>query len=507
MARVTVIGLGPGGWEQLTLEAQQALSEAKEIYLRTRRHPVVAQFPAEWCIHSFDSLYEESESFEDVYEGIASRLLELADRLGEIVYAVPGHPLVGEESVRCLLKAAKQRGIETKVISGMSFLEPVFTLLGLDPLLEGLQIVEAMSLAAYAPSDRSGEVGREMDIASESLVSRTKRPFDPTRPALIGQLYDKRLAGLIKIVLLDLYPDGHEVQLVRWAGMEGQEEKKTIPLYALDQQEGIDHLTCLYLPPLPIEEDLASFDTFRYVVARLRGPGGCPWDRQQTHESLKPYLIEEAYEVLDALDTGDKAKLCEELGDLLLQVLLHALLAEETDDFGFKDVVSEITAKLIRRHPHVFANRVVSSAVEVVHNWEQIKRGERGVALSALSSVPKHMPALAYAQIIQRRAARVGFDWREIEGVLEKVAEELWELGKVKEAEERSDEFGDLLFALVNVARWMDIDAEESLRQANRRFYKRFQYMEKLCRERGLDLGNLNLEEQDELWEVAKRLA
>jgi len=253
-----------------------------------------------------------------------------------------------------------------------------------------------------------------------------------------------------------------------------------------------------------MDEDLGRFEKLEGIIARLRAPDGCPWDRKQTHASLKPYLIEEAYEVLQALDTGDRAKLCEELGDLLLQILLHAQIGKEAGEFDMSDVIRGIAAKLIRRHPHVFGGAVAGSVEEVAQEWEMLKEEERDAGDSLLSGVPREMPALSYSHSIQRRAAGVGFDWREPDGVLEKLAEEVGELQRAGTRQERVREFGDLLFSLVNVARWEGVNLEEALRLANARFYRRFTYMEEECRSRGRSLRDLTFEEQNALWDEAK---
>jgi len=248
---------------------------------------------------------------------------------------------------------------------------------------------------------------------------------------------------------------------------------------------------------------LDKFATLTDIIARLRGPHGCPWDRKQTHQSLKPPLLEECYEVLEAIDQADSQELCRELGDVMMQVVFHAQIAAEQGEFAIEDVLREINTKLIHRHPHVFEGAKVKDAQEVVQNWESLKQEERPGA-SVLSSLPKGMPALAYSQALQRRAATVGFDWRRFDDVVQKLAEEVEEMRQAIDQQERVSEFGDLLFALTNVARWLDIDLEDALRLANERFYQRFRYMEKACEQRGITLSSLPLEEQDKLWEEAK---
>ena len=252
-------------------------------------------------------------------------------------------------------------------------------------------------------------------------------------------------------------------------------------------------------------KDLSQFKTLVEIIARLRAPDGCPWDKEQTHGSLRANLLSECYEVLEALDKSDPAKLCEELGDLLLQIVLHAQIAKDDGEFEIGDVIKGITAKIIRRHPHIFGTVKVRDADEVMHNWEALKKEERRQGASMLEGVPKDMPALAYAYEISRRAVRVGFEWENIEGVIDKLAEEIKEIKDSHDREEKEREYGDLLFTLVNAARWEGIDAEAALRGANQKFYKRFTRMEELCRERGLDFSSLSFKEKDDLWEEAKR--
>ena len=252
-------------------------------------------------------------------------------------------------------------------------------------------------------------------------------------------------------------------------------------------------------------EDLSQFSALVDIIAKLRAPDGCPWDRKQTHASLRENLLAECYEVLEALDEGDSAKLRDELGDLLMQIVLHAQIATEAGEFELGDVIENINTKLIHRHPHIFGSKKVKDAEEVTHNWEVLKKEEREEGTSMLESVPKSMPALGYAHEIQRRAAWVGFDWEDVDGVIEKLAEEVGELKQADSQEQKASEFGDLLFTLANIARRLGIDLEAALREANCRFYQRFTYMEEVCRKRGLNFGELSFDEQNVLWEEAKR--
>lgn len=501
-APLTIVGLGPGGARHLTAEAKQVLRHADEIWLRTRKHPLGRSLSGSSGIHSFDEVYDRADSFEDVYAEIADRVLTMARRPQGVVYAVPGHPLVGEASVRQIIGRARAEGLAYTIVAGVSFLEPVFTALDIDPLDEGLQILDATAL-----------IGNRTDVAEPSAEARWQQllaplPLRATSPALICQLYNRTVASAVKLALMERYPPEHGVVLIRGAGLRKKEQRLDLPLFSLDRQRTIDHLTCLYVPPLPILADTRSFSTLRHIVARLRAPGGCPWDREQNHQSLKPYLTEECYEVLEALDNGDMAELEEELGDLLLQVVLHAQLAAEEGTFDISNVFDHISAKLIRRHPHVFSDWQVADASEVVRNWEQIKRGEKAEGqkskVSLLGGVPKQMPGLAHASSIQRRVADLGFDWDDATAALQKVAEEAGELQRAGDVDERRAEFGDLLFALVSAGRHMGLDAEEALRLANQRFMKRFSRLEAIAGEKEITLKELASDEILRLWREAK---
>jgi tetrapyrrole methylase family protein/MazG family protein len=477
---ITILGLGPGNPDHLTRQAWRVLAGADEVYLRTSRHPTVAALPDGLAIHSFDDLYETLDDFGRVYQEIAERVVALGKRPAGVIYAVPGHPLVGESSVQVILARARQEGLSVRIVEGLSFVEPVLTALQIDAL-DGLQLADATDLAAaHHPS------------------------LDPDRPALVGQLYGRRLAGQVKLTLMNAYPDDHPVTLVQAAGTD-QEDKVTCPLYELDRGRQLDHLTTLYVPPLA---HVAGLPAFQETVARLRAPDGCPWDREQTHQSLRISLLEETYEALAALDAEDDDELCEELGDLLLQIALHTQIATEEGAFRFADLIGGIDAKLKRRHPHVFGDVTVAGTADVLRNWEAIKAGERQeeghAQASRLEGVPVILPALARAQELGDRAARAGFDWPDVEGVLDKLDEEIAELRAAQDSEERARELGDLLFTLVNVARWLAVDAESALRKACDRFTRRYAEMERMAAEHGVDVVDLSPSQKDTLWNRAK---
>ena len=252
----------------------------------------------------------------------------------------------------------------------------------------------------------------------------------------------------------------------------------------------------------------STYDGLLGLVKRLRGPDGCPWDREQTHASLKRQLLEECYELIEAVEQGDTGQLVDELGDVLCHVVFQVQIGEDTGKFTHQQVLDSLIEKFVRRHPHVFGDESVEDAREVEANWDALKRKEREDSeASILDGVPKQMPALSYAQTIQTRAARAGFDWEAFQGVLEKVAEELEELKSARDDAAREHELGNLLFSTVNAIRWLGTDAEGALRQSNARFYERFVTMERLCRERGLSFPDLSLDEKEALWQEAKSLS
>jgi tetrapyrrole methylase family protein / MazG family protein len=254
-----------------------------------------------------------------------------------------------------------------------------------------------------------------------------------------------------------------------------------------------------------LPKDLSRFSALVEIIAWLRSTEGCPWDRKQTHATLREHLLEETYEVLAALDNGDEKKLSEELGDLLMQIVLHAQIASENGHFDIGDVISNINNKLIKRHPHVFGDDKDKDTEKIIRNWEVLKRAERNEDESMLEGISPSMPALAYSQRMQTRVARVGFDWKDDAGVIDKLNEEVNELKNASGPEEKEEEFGDILFTLVNLARRSGIDAESALRGADQKFYRRFTYMEEACRKQGKDFAKLTFEEQNALWEEAKK--
>ena len=495
---ITIIGLGPGRWDDLTLAAQACFVQAEQtgtpVYFRTYIHPTVEPlrqaFPNLRC-ESFDSYYEESDDWTALYQRMAQRVCAFGEQQ-PVLYAVPGHPLMAEASVQLILQMAHERGLSTRIVTGLSFLEPVCEVLQLDPFTAGMQLIDATELAALRPDEIAGKV-------------------IPTRPLLVAQVYNRRLASDVKLALGECYPDEWPVRLVRAAGVAGDEQVSEMPMYELDRNTFADHLSTLYVPPIGEMDALRLPETLRYITYRLRRePDGCPWDRQHTHQSLMRYVLEEAYEVVEALEENDMDKLAEELGDLLLQSYLQAEIARQEESFAIGDVFEHVNAKLIRRHPHVFGEVEANSAEQVVQNWEAIKRQERAAAgtdvqqESVLDRVPPATPALMLAQEYQKRAGKTGFDYKNVQDVLTKLAEELRELQEASAPDHQFEEMGDVLFIVARIARELHIDAEEALRHANRKFKRRFQSMEHMARTEGRELTSYSSPEWSALWKRAK---
>ncbi|MEI5909501.1 nucleoside triphosphate pyrophosphohydrolase [Bacillus spongiae] len=479
---ITIIGLGAGDIEQLPLGVYRTLLKSDKLYLRTKEHPVVADLENEGLQYdSFDSIYEKYDQFELVYQEIVEILIKNAEKQS-ILYAVPGHPLVAEQTVQLLFEKADMNQIDVKVLGGQSFLDALFTAVKVDPI-EGFQLLDGTALK------------KEEIHISQSIF--------------IGQVYDAFIASEVKLTLLEKYPYDHKVFIITAAGSKA-ESVEEVPLYELDHHTKLSNLTSVYVPPVQeFTETYKEFATLKEIIAKLRGPDGCPWDQEQTHATLKKYLIEEVYELLSAIDEDNIEGMIEELGDVLLQVMLHAQIGEDEAMFSIYDVFESISSKMVRRHPHVFGTVSVENADEVIVNWEAIKQQEKAEThQSLLDKVEKGLPALLRAYDYQKIAAKQGFDWENTEGAWSKVKEEIKEFQE--EAEGRNEqkkiaEFGDVLFSLINVARLYGFHPEEALAMTNEKFYLRFSYVEKKVRESGRDFTSFSLDELDRFWEESKK--
>jgi tetrapyrrole methylase family protein/MazG family protein len=478
---ITLLGLGPGDPNLLTRKAWDVIESIPEIYLRTNQHPVVKGFPAGLKVYSFDHYYEEHDAFEAVYAHIVDQVLKLGRRPQGVVYAVPGHPFVAEATSPEIARRAREMGIPLATIDGISFVEPLLSALELDPFPH-TALIDALELS-------TGHVP----------------PFPTSAPAIIAQIYSPTVASDVKLTLMASYPDEHLVQFVHAAGTP-EEVIEQLPLYAVDRSLHIGLLSALYLPPLG---PASSFEAFQEIIAHLRAPDGCPWDKEQTHQTLRPHLLEETYEVISALDADDPAAMREEFGDLLLQIVLHAQIASEYGEFNMSDVLNAIHTKIVHRHPHVFGDLKLGGTQDVLVNWERLKAAERAAngnaEASLLDGIAKALPALVQAEEYQKRTARVGFDWPEFQGVVDKLDEEMDEVRGASSVTDRAAEVGDLLFAVVNLARWYHIDAETALREANARFRSRFYKIEQAAHNQGRSLDELSLDEMEALWQAAKK--
>jgi|LSQX01.1.fsa_nt_gb tetrapyrrole methylase family protein/MazG family protein len=485
-ADITIVGLGPGAFEQLSVGAWEALRQARLRFLRTAIHPTVQELTARGIrFVTFDELYDKNPDFESLYRQIAERVIAAASQ-GPVTYAVPGHPLVAEESVRLIMLEAERQGLIAAVVPSMSALDAIFAAARQDPVA-GLQVFDAL---AFEPNE-----------------------WIPGRPAVFLQLYNRFVASQLKLALLEWLEPTTVVTLIKAAGTS-QEQVQSVALHELDRQP-VDHLTSLFLPGtahLPPPGSVHSLAPLTEVMKRLLAPDGCPWDREQTHSSLGRFLIEETYEVIEAIESQDYEALCEELGDVLLQVVFHAQLAEENGAFNIDDVIQTITEKMKRRHPHVFGDVQAADAKAVLANWEAIKQAERKEEdpqeKSLLSDLPRHLPALMYAEKAQKKAATVGFQWQNVHGAWEKLHEEIRELEEAIAAgnlEEQDAELGDVLFVLVNVARYLGIDPEAALRRTTEKFIRRFRFIEQSAARRGQTLHEMTLSEMDAYWNEAKK--
>ncbi|MCM3570798.1 nucleoside triphosphate pyrophosphohydrolase [Neobacillus mesonae] len=481
---IEIVGLGAGDINQLPMGVYRKIVQAEHVYLRTKEHPVTAELEKEGMTYtSFDSIYEKYEQFEEVYQEITRILLQKAET-EPVIYAVPGHPLVAEQTVQLLLEEGPNKGITIQIGGGQSFIDALFAALKIDPI-DGFQLLDATAL-------HSGQLQVEQHM-------------------IISQVYDQFSASNVKLTLMEKLPDDYEVIIVTAAGSSDEVITK-VPLYELDRNVSINNLTSVYVPPVKQEEILwKNFTKLREIIAILRSPEGCPWDREQTHESLKKYLIEETYEVIEAINEGDIDHLIEELGDVLLQVMLHAQIGVDEGYFSIDDVIEGLSAKMIRRHPHVFGTASAENAEEVVVNWQQIKWQEKGgkAPQSMLEGISMALPNLLRAYELQKKAAKVGFDWKEITPALEKVKEELGEFIAELDGTEESfiraqKEFGDLLFAFVNVARFLKINPEEALFETNEKFIRRFHHIEARVKQSGRTFNEFTLDELDHYWDEAK---
>ena len=479
--RIVVVGLGPGGVNHVTTETLATIERIKHRHLRTSIHPSAHLVP-DAVTH--DDLYESADTFDDVYIEIAHRLTVAATEHGEVLYAVPGSPLVLERTVRYLRQRAADGMIELDVLPAMSFLDVAWARLGIDPVEKGVRLVDGHDFATAAAGERG--------------------------PMLVAHTHANWVLNEIKLAVEDAQGD-EPVTMLHALGTDAELIVETT-WAQLDQTIEANHLTSIYIPQLaaPVGQ---GYVRFHELTRMLREQ--CPWDIEQTHETLIPFLLEETYEVVDALQALDPDEpssdddLIEELGDLLFQIEFHATIAEQEGRFTIADVTQGIHDKLVRRHPHVFGDIIADDTGTVLENWDEIKKAEKG-RTSIFEGIPRSLPSLAYAQKVGRKASKVGFDWPDVAGAFPKIAEETAELAEAMtetDAAATELELGDLLFAVVNVARHLKIDAELALRAASDKFRARFEGVEALAASRSIDLKTADLIALDALWDEVKRNA
>ena len=465
-----MIGLGNGDPRYITKQAEEALKSSPALVLQTKQIPF-ARYLEERQIHftSLDDIYETAENFDDWADQSLKLIRRLAEK-GSVCAGLLGDGLSGT------LSAALFR--------------------------EGAAVIPGLSLGRIA-SGAANFAGVSTEVFAQDINS-----FEPGQASFAVTEIDTRLkASNVKLHLTEYYKDEFEMVWVDTS----MGTIHTIRLFELDQQENYSAFCCLLVKGQTFfDKERYGFSDLVYVLRLLREPGGCPWDRKQTHESLKQCLLEEAYEVLEAIDLKDDEKLCEELGDVLLQVAFHAGIGQDQGSFNHRDVTTEVCRKMIVRHPHVFAKEHCDTAEEVLINWEKIKQAERGVKsqTDVMESVAKTLPALVYSYKIQQKASSVGFDWDEAKDAFYKIREEtgeLWERMEQDDKELMQEELGDLLFAVVNVARKLKLAPELALRSATEKFISRFSAVEELVQEQRKEMKSMTLAELDQLWNQVKK--
>ncbi|OQB25483.1 MAG: Nucleoside triphosphate pyrophosphohydrolase [Firmicutes bacterium ADurb.Bin182] len=460
----------------LTVKSKKTIQNADRLFLQTALHKSAEWVRAEGLSFiSMDDLFESADDFDELNRKIAKRLICGSDA----VYAVPGRGIDGTAQLEAIMEEANRAGVSVVRLPGCGYAESV---------LSSIDAPDALPVIL-------------------SAAELMKREPDPLIPLCIEEVDTVLRAGEIKLRLSEYYPDDWNVKFAKM-NEEGSYEIAELPLFELDRQSGFHASAVLYVPPVPFYElKRHSFQSLLRIMDRLREPDGCPWDAEQTHQSLKSALIEEAYEVLDAIEECDPHSLCEELGDLLLQIVFHARIASEKSEFTMRDVTTGIVNKLIYRHPHVFGSVSVLGSSDVVTNWERLKKKEKNLSsqTEVLKSVPKSFPALLRSYKVQKKAADVGFDWDDPKDALQKVTEEIGEVMAALNGDGDIEcELGDLLFAVVNTVRLFGFEPEPILHHATEKFIERFGEMERFASNEGKQLSGMTLSQMDMLWNEAK---
>ncbi|MBQ2817516.1 MAG: nucleoside triphosphate pyrophosphohydrolase [Clostridia bacterium] len=478
--KLIIAALGVSGIGGMTVDAYEALRENHVIF-RTAVHEAARQLIEKgisW--ETLDDLYDSQDDFDALDDAIAQKVIESLHEHGTVVYAVAGGAGFGDSSVPLVIKEAEKAGAEIKALPGCGYFEQAALLGG------------GMMNAFVCPA-----------------LLLEKQMINTLYPLVITEINDVIQAGEVKLTLMERYPDDCRVTMI-----DG-ESRWVFPLHELDKQKKYSHSAIISLPPIDIKA-LSRYDFNRLlrIISILRGQDddfeGCPWDMEQTHDSIKRDLVEEAYEAVEAIDSGDGFTMADELGDMLLQIVLHAQIGREEGEFDIDDITTAICEKMIYRHPHIFADANAETADDVLKAWDKLKLKEKkqdSVAQS-MRDLPKAMPALMRAAKVQKRAANAGFDFTDALDAMKKLPEEIEE---VKEAIKKGDqkdlemELGDLLFAVVNVIRLLKVDAELSLNASSNKFIRRFEYLENAAQKLQKSVAELTFEESDAIWEEAKK--
>jgi len=474
MKTLYIVGLGTGNINELSREACLLLEGGFIKHARTLMHPIFREHHFT-RLNSFDNLFEKSESIEQVYDDIYKVLSQDLLIEEKVVYLVPGSPYDGDDVSDRFMQLI-QENLEIKVIDAQGFLEKAIKLSRSDR--QSLKILAAEACDYY-----------NLDFNTDTIICNIE---------------NTSLASNVKIELSAIYPDSHPLKMIDVLTQKVIE----IPLFELDRQKNFYYSTYIFVESIENSmTGLYNINDLKKVMSFLRGPDGCPWDRKQTHKSLRECVIEEAHEVVDAIENDDVENLIEELGDLLLQVVFHARIAFEEGDFTFEDITSRICQKLYARHPHVFGDKKASGESEALMNWDEIKKHEKNITATSekMTGITKSLPPLTRAYKIQKAAASVGFDWPDISGAIYKIKEEIEELMEAYaslDQDHTEEELGDLLFAIVNFARFLKINPDIALGRTNEKFIHRFKYIEAKAHK---SLQDMTLEEMDELWEISKR--
>lgn len=481
MGKLYIVGMGTGDMGDLTMKAIDRINSKDKKIIRTEKHPITNYLVEKGLeFESLDYLYESKEDLEDVYIEIVEKIK--VDIEGQdISYLVPGDPLIGEKTVEILLKT----GLDIEIISGISFLENILKLSN-KTIVDDIKVIDSTDI-------KYGKLDINIDT-------------------IIHNVYNHRILSELKIILGEYYGDEHSIFLINNNGNINDVEISKIPIYELDRNKDILAFSSVYLPKVnKKEEHIYDFNDLVEIMDTLRGENGCPWDKEQDHKSLRRYLIEECFELVDAIDSGDVDNIVEELGDVLLQVLFHTNIAFEEGEFNIIDITSSLANKLIYRHPHIFLEKKVENSKEVVYNWIKLKDSKKGLnsVREKLMDIPR-ASVLNRAYKVQQRAKAFGFDWDDIKGPLNKVNEEYKEIIEELEKEPRNlerieGELGDLFFAVVNLSRFLNISPEIALNKTIDKFINRILCMENMAEEKGYTLEGLSLEQMDELWERSKK--